>query len=69
MGTIRGRPNEPVTVKTDLGWVFSGPMKSLPSSIQLSAHVNFVRGSMDDKVSAELDSEVHKLWDLETIRI
>jgi len=26
--TIRGKPDEPVAVETELGWVLSGPMKS-----------------------------------------
>ena len=66
--TIRGKPDEPVAVQTELGWVLSGPTKgeSRTSGAQ-SVQVNFVGSSTSDKVS--LDEEVKKLWDLETLGI
>ena len=63
--TIRGEPNEPVAVETELKWVLSGPMKGQPGAH--TTQVNFIKSSADDKVS--LEGEVHKLWDLETIGI
>ena len=66
--TIRGKPDEPVAVQTELGWVLSGPMKGESSTGGAqSVQVNFVGSSTNDKVS--LDKEVQKLWELETLGI
>ena len=66
--TIRGKPDEPVAVQTELGWVLSGPMKGESSTGGAqSVQVIFVGSSTNDKVS--LDEEVQKLWDLETLGI
>ena len=40
--TIRGQRDEPVAVETSLGWVLSGPMKELKSSVVLKGQVNLV---------------------------
>ena len=66
--TIRGKPDEPVAVQTELGSVLSGPMKgeSRTSGAQ-SVQVNLLGSSTSDKVS--LDEEVKKLWELETLGI
>ena len=66
--TIRGKPDEPVAVLTELGWVLSGPMKGESStSGARSVQVNFVGSSTNDKIS--LDEEVQKFWNLETLGI
>ena len=63
--TIRGKPDEPVAVETELGWVLSEPMKSQTSSDGQSTQVNLVTSVLGEKV----ESEIHKLWDLQTLGI
>ncbi len=63
--TIRGGPDEPVAVETELGWVLSGPMKKQTSNEVTTTQVNLVASVLDEKSV----SEVHKLWDLETFGI
>ena len=62
---IRGRPNEPVAIQTSLGWVLSGPIKGKLSEIPTEVtQINRV----DAKVN-QVEGELRKLWDLETIGI
>ena len=63
--TIRGKPDEPVAVETELGWVLSGPMRQQRSDEVTPTQVNLVTSVRDEK----MDSEVQKLWDLETLGI
>ena len=66
--TIRGKPDEPVAVETELGWVLSGPMKSPNSESEArSVQVNLIGSCRKERVN--LESDVHKLWDLETLGI
>eukprot|EP00794_Sanderia_malayensis_P012361 gene12361-biopygen9857 len=65
--TIRGGPGEPVAVKTSLGWVLSGPLKGKTLSASINAcNVNFVTQAASQK---EIDSNLHKLWDLDSLGI
>ena len=63
--TIRGEVDQPVAVETTLGWVLSGPMKGSVSD-QNEVQVNFVSQRV---AHPSMDSEVRKLWDLETLGI
>lgn len=63
--TIRGKPDEPVAVETELGWVLSGPMRQQRSDEVTPTQVNLVTSVLDPKI----ESEVQKLWDLETLGI
>ena len=58
---IRGGQNEPVAVKTSLGWTLSGPLKGEKLNFQSDVNVNHVNVSLSDNID--------KLWDLETIGI
>ena len=61
--TIRGGPDEPVAVKTSLGWVLSGPLKG--KKLSSVANVNFLPST--EKRRVEID--VNKLWNLDTLGI
>ena len=65
---IRGRPKEPVAVRTSLGWVLSGPLKGkiLDSNTVCSVHI-----CLDSRVHErqELEMQLHNLWDLDSIGI
>ena len=63
--TIRGNPDEPVAVETELGWVLSGPMKCKSNDDVVSTQVNLIASVRDQT----FESEVHKLWDLEMLGI
>ena len=64
---IRGRPDEPVAVQTSLGWVLSGPIKGrLNDTLHGAGMVNTIRAEIQ---VGNVDSEIFKLWDLETIGI
>jgi len=63
--TVRGEPDQPVAVETKLGWVLSGPLKRCSGTEETqTAQANLV---VDD--SGELETNVHKLWDLEALGI
>ena len=69
---IRGKPGEPVAVKTKLGWVLSGPLKGKKVSLVENVNINFVLDSQSFHTStynASLGKDVPKMWDLETIGI
>ena len=65
----RGGPDEPVAVKTVLGWVLSGPLegKSLNSSSVVS--VNYLPNFTVRSEKQSFDEEINKLWDLDSIGI
>ena len=66
--TIRGGPQQPVAIKTLLGWVLSGPLKAGKLNHLSHVNVNFV-SSMNKSDKQHLDEMVNKLWDLESIGI
>ena len=63
----RGGPNEPVAVKTTLGWVLSGPLKGRTLNSIENVNANYLPSfpSKSDKI----EDTVQKLWDLDTIGI
>ena len=66
--TIRGNPDELIAMETELGWVLSGPMKSSENESETrSAQVNLIGSVHEERLN--LESDVHKLWDMETIGI
>ena len=70
--TRRGRQDEPVAVKTKLGWVLSGPIKGERLDITSDTTVNCTLNATCNLSVAEkvkLDNDVHKLWDLDSIGI
>ena len=66
---VKGKDDEPVAVDTCLGWVASGPLKG--SSENEPAKVNFVSNSGKQGVSdiSDINLNVNKLWDLETLGV
>eukprot|EP00794_Sanderia_malayensis_P019296 gene19296-biopygen16176 len=67
-GTIRGGPQEPIAVKTTLGWVMSGPLEIGKMDLNINTNVNFVSAfSKSDK--QKLEDSVHTLWDLDSLGI
>ena len=67
--TIRGGPDEPVAVKTTLGWVLSGPLKGEKFD-SINCNVNFCidsRPAMNEK--QDLDAKLQRLWDLDSLGI
>eukprot|EP00794_Sanderia_malayensis_P013531 gene13531-biopygen10799 len=66
--TIRGGPQEPIAVKTTLGWVMSGPLEIGKMDLNINTNVNFVSAfSKSDK--QKLEDSVHTLWDLDSLGI
>ena len=57
--TIRGRPEEPVAVHTELGWVLSGPLKRQDVDSRQEVSVNFIGQDSAAFDRASLDSEIH----------
>ena len=69
---IRGGPGEPVALKTTIGWVLSGPVKGETLHSSSNCNVNFLTDSTSLFVNSEkheIDSQLNKLWDLESIGI
>ena len=64
--TRRGRAGEPVAVKTELGWVLSGPHKMQGTDSACVAQVNFVAQKRDIE---SLERDVQKLWSFEALGI
>ena len=62
---MKGKDDEPVAVDTCLGWVISGPLKG--SSENEPAKVNFVSHGVNDV--SDINFNVNKLWDLETLGV
>ena len=73
-GTIRGGQQEPVPVKTSLGWVLSGPLKGKKLDYLYSNDCQ-VNICIDESSTfaclgnQDLDSMLNKLWDLDSIGI
>ena len=68
---VRGKADEPVAVKTRLGWVLSGPMKISNNINELNSmhvvDVNFL--AQDNSSCTKLDEGMNRLWDFETLGI
>ena len=67
--TIRGEAEEPVAIETELGWVLSGPLKRKESDSKQEVSVNFIAQDSAAIERASLESEVSKLWDLDSLGI
>ena len=67
----RGGPNEPVAIKTTLGWVLSGPLKGKTLNSTENINVNFLPLSSFPAKSdkQKIEENVNRLWDLDTIGI
>ena len=63
--TIRGGPQEPVAVRTTLGWVLSGPLRGEKLNCSESS-VNFIPVEKEEK---KVDAQLNKLWDLDSLGI
>ena len=66
---IRRGPDEPVAVKTTLGWVLSGPLKGEKFD-SINCSVNFCIASrpvMNEK--QDLNAKLQSLWDLDSLGI
>ncbi|XP_048580427.1 uncharacterized protein LOC116614572 [Nematostella vectensis] len=61
--TIRGARDEPVAIQTTLGWVLSGPLQGDEGGV---SNVNLIGCDLS---SSNVESEVVKLWDYETLGI
>ena len=69
---IRGGPDEPVAVKTTIGWALPGPVKGEILHSSSDCNVNCLTDSTSLFVNSEkheIDSQLNKLWDLESIDI
>ena len=69
---IRGGPDEPAAVKTTIGWVLAGPVKGEILHSSSDCNVNCLTDSASLFVNSdkhEIDSQLNKLWDLESIGI
>ena len=65
---IKGNLDEPVAVETALGLILSGPMKSSGNKSEAcSVHVNLIGSACEEHLN--LESDVYKLWDMETLGI
>ena len=67
--TVRGEPEEPVAVETELGWVLSGPLRKKEPDSRQEVVVNFVAQDNIAIASDSLESTVGKLWDLDSLGI
>ena len=55
-------------METELGWVLSGPMKSPGNESEArSVQVNLIGSAREERLN--LEGDVHKLWDMETLGI
>ncbi|XP_065063348.1 uncharacterized protein LOC135689914 [Rhopilema esculentum] len=73
---IRGEPGEPVAIHTKIGWVVSGPIKGKLTDLAESCSSNLVVNGngitvnlMHQNKEQELEQDIKKLWDLETLGI
>ena len=77
-GIIRGETDEPVAIETELGWVLSGPLKIKDVECEGSAqfvdaganliNINSVTAE-DMSEENEIQREICKLWDLDSLGI
>ena len=66
----RGGPNDPVAVKTVLGWVLSGPLQGKSLNSTSFVNVNYLPSfSLKSSETQRIDEEINKLWDLDSIGI
>ena len=66
----RGGPDDPVAVKTVLGWVLSGPLQGKSLNSTSIVNVNYVPSfSLMSSEKQRVDEEINKLWDLDSIGI
>ena len=63
--TIRGKPDEPVAVETELGWVLWGPMRQQRRDEVTPTQVNLVTSVCNERI----ESEGQKLRNLEMVGI
>ena len=69
----KGGVNEPVAVRTKLGWVLSGPVKGeiVDVTSVSNVNINFISDKetnvFNDKAS--LQDQIHKLWDLVSVGV
>ena len=63
---IRGEPDEPVAIDTELGWVLSGPLKTESGASVTSVSVNNI---VTECLTCPLENEIQKLWDLDSLGI
>ena len=65
----RGGPGEPVAVRTTLGWVLSGPLKGKKLNSSEISVVNHVHDIFNATSHKEIDGNLNKLWDLDSLGI
>jgi hypothetical protein len=71
---VRGEPDEPVALETELGFVLSGPLKGKRVDDNDRTLVSFVAGESMGGIAhnvgnVALDDAVHRLWDLDSLGI
>ena len=68
---IRGGQEEPVAIKTSLGWVLSGPVKGkhFNSNSESCVALAIDPSPLSSHELLNLNKSVHKLWDLDTLGI
>ena len=70
---VRGEPDEPVALETELGIVLSGPLKEKQADDEnAGTHVNMVVGEplvLTNVGMANVEEAVHRLWDLDSLGI
>ena len=66
-GSIRGKQDEPVAIETELGWVLSGPL-AIECGSSDSANIVTVNNVVT-QVKESIDSQLDKLWDLDSLGI
>ena len=66
---MRGQPEEPVAVETELEWVLTGPLTKKELDSKQEVVVNFVVQDNIAIASDSLESTVGKLWDLDSLGI
>ena len=62
-----GGQNEPVAVKTTLGWTLSGPLRG--EKLELEVNSDVVVNYLSEPKKQENDRDIHKLWDLDSVGI
>ena len=67
--TVRGEPEEPVAIETELGWVLSGPLRKKELDSKQEVVLNFVAQDSIAIASDSLESTVGKVWDLDSLGI
>ena len=63
-----GKGTVPVAVHNELGWVLLGHLKRQDVDSRQEVLVNFIGQDSVAFDRVSLDSEIHKLWDLESIK-